>query len=112
MTVQLEFWHVISVLLTFFGFAAGVGKLLLMQTQQHIDRRFEALEKNHSREAENWLRVERDLNSLRSELPINYVRRDDYIRGQSVLESKLDALAVKLENAQLRGQFIGVRDGN
>lgn len=107
--IQLEFWQVISVLIAFFGFAAGVGKLLLMQTQQHLDRRFEALEKNHSREAENWLRVERDLATLRSELPIQYVRRDDYIRGQSILESKMDALALKLENIQLR-KVLGVHN--
>lgn len=111
MIVQLEFWQVISVLIAFFGFAAGVGKLLLIQTQQHIDRRFETLEKTYSREAENWLRVERDLANLRSELPLQYVRRDDYIRGQSVLESKLDALAVKLENVQLR-KALGVNYDN
>ena len=113
MTVQLEFWHVISVLIAFFTFAAGIGKLLLMQTQQHLDKRFEALEVAHGREAHNWQRVERDLNTLRSELPLNYVRRDDYIRGQTVLESKLDALAIKLENAQLRGHLhVGAKHGH
>ena len=40
---------------------------------------------------------------LKAELPVAYVRRDDYIRGQSVLEAKLDGLATKIENAQLRG---------
>lgn len=107
MMVQLEFWHVISVLIAFFTFAAGIGKALLFQMQQHLDKRFEALERAHGREADNWLRVERDLNKLKAELPLNYVRREDYIRGQSVLESKLDALAIKLENAQLRGQIGG-----
>ena len=29
-------------------------------------------------------------------------RREDYIRGQSVIESKLDGLALKIENVQLR----------
>ena len=32
----------------------------------------------------------------------DYVRREDYIRGQSVIESKLDGLALKIENVQLR----------
>ncbi|MDF6001947.1 hypothetical protein P4050_30630 [Pseudomonas aeruginosa] len=35
--------------------------------------------------------------SLKAELPIQYVRREDYIRGQSVIEAKLDGLAVKLK---------------
>lgn len=102
MVIQLEFWQAVYVLLVFFGFVAGIGKVLLGQSQKHIDKRFEALEKAYRRETDNWQRVERDLNQLRQELPINYVRRDDYIRGQSVLESKLDALASKLENRQLR----------
>ena len=35
-------------------------------------------------------------------MPLHYVRREDYIRGQSVIESKLDGLALKIENVQLR----------
>lgn len=102
MVIQLEFWQAIYVLIAFFGFVAGIGKLLLSQSQKHIDKRFEALEKTYRREADGWQRIERDLSQLKQELPINYVRRDDYIRGQSVIESKLDSLAVKIENAQLK----------
>ncbi|MDF5991266.1 hypothetical protein P4119_17475 [Pseudomonas aeruginosa] len=49
--------------------------------------------------------------SLKAELPIQYVRREDYIRGQSVIEAKLDGLAVKLENAQLRS-LMGAKNAN
>jgi len=34
---------------------------------------------------------------LRAELPLDYVRREDWIRNQTVIEAKLDGLATKLE---------------
>ena len=46
----------------------------------------------------------RELLNLKAEMPVQYVRREDYIRGQSVLEAKLDGLVIKLENVQLRAQ--------
>ena len=53
-------------------------------------------------EAAQWQRIERDLLRMQAEMPLHYVRREDYIRGQSVIEAKLDALGSKLEAAQLR----------
>lgn len=110
MTIEITLWQLISLLLAFFGACAGAGKLLLNQTQRHMDERFSAvsssiagIEAATKADADQWRKVERDLMELRAELPLEYVRRDDYIRGQSVIEAKLDGLAVKLENAQLRG---------
>lgn len=121
MTLQLELWHLITLLVTFMGASAGAGKLLLAQHQAHMDTRLSAHEAtrqmNHQtiqgrltaieaaarEESSQWQRVERELMSLKADLPVAYVRRDDYIRGQSVLEAKLDGLATKIENAQLRG---------
>jgi hypothetical protein len=39
---------------------------------------------------------------FKADLPLNYVRREDYIRGQTVIEAKLDALYNKLEVVQYR----------
>jgi hypothetical protein len=120
MILQIEFVWLVGLLLAFFGACAAAGKLLLSQTQRHLDKRFEAQEQarstNHdqlsgrldrieavSREdAAQWQRVERDLLRLQADMPLHYVRREDYIRGQSVIEAKLDGLGTKLENAQLR----------
>ena len=66
-----------------------------------------SLEQANKEEAQQWKKLERDVMALRAELPLEYVRREDYIRGQSVIEAKLDGLAVKLENAQLRGLIGG-----
>ena len=120
MQVTLDLWHVISLAVSFFGASAAAGKLLLTQTQRHLDTRFTAQETaraaNHDQvsrrldsmeeaarsEMGNWQRIERDLLKLQADMPLHYVRREDYIRGQSVIESKLDGLALKIENVQLR----------
>ncbi len=120
MQVTLDLWHVISLAVSFFGASAAAGKLLLTQTQRHLDARFNAQEtaraSNHDQvsrrldsmeeaarsEMGNWQRIERDLLKLQADMPLHYVRREDYIRGQSVIESKLDGLALKIENVQLR----------
>lgn len=120
MQVTLDLWHVISLAVSFFGASAAAGKLLLSQTQRHLDERFNSQESaraaNHEQvsrrldgmeaaareESGNWARIERDLLAMKADLPLHYVRREDYIRGQSVIESKLDGLALKIENVQLR----------
>ena len=47
--------------------------------------------------------LERDFLKWQAELPVHYVRREDYVRGQSVIEAKLDALFSKLEVVQIKG---------
>lgn len=72
--------------------------LLFKQFQKSITKQFEALEND----AKEWSRIERELLTFKADLPLNYVRREDYVRNQSVIEAKLDALALKLENWQLK----------
>lgn len=69
---------------------------------EQLNKRLDGIEAANRAEASQWQRVERELLTLKADLPVNYVRREDYIRGQSVLEAKLDGLGGKLENAQLR----------
>ncbi len=116
MTLEVEFTWLAGLLVTFLGAMAGLGKLMLSQMQKHLDTRFKAQEEarasNHSqtqhrldrleRAAQDWSEIERNWLKWQAEMPLQYVRREDYIRGQSVIESKLDALASKLETAQLR----------
>ena len=95
MTLQIDFWQLVLLLVAFFGACAGGGKLLLSQTQRHLDDRFKAQEDaraaNHSQlslrldgieqasreEANQWQRVERELMNLKAEMPLHYVRRED-----------------------------------
>ena len=104
-----DFWQLVGLLTAFFTACAGAGKLLLSQTQRHLDERFMAvsarldgIETGNREEAAQWQRLERELMTMKADLPVQYVRREDYIRGQSIIEAKLDALAAKLETQQLR----------
>lgn len=119
-TIQLDLWQVILLIITVIGAFAGVGKLLLSQINKALDLRFAAIEaaatvqKQHwdarfgellsqqKKEGESWARIERDLLTFKAELPTRYVLRDDYVRNQTIIEAKLDAVAMKIENFQLR----------
>lgn len=78
----------------------GAGKLLLSQIEKRLNERFEALELARRESETGWAKLEREFLEFRGELPLHYVRRDDYLRGQAVIEAKLDALYNKIELLQ------------
>ena len=122
MTVTVEFWYLVGLLLGFLGVVFTFGKLLLAQFEQRLDQRFKAIDEANNatskhwdtrfaelmeqnrREADGWQRIEKDFLRFQAELPLQYVRREDYVRNQTVIEAKLDSLALKIENVQLKGQ--------
>ena len=122
MKIELELWHLILLLLAFFGACSGAGKMLLSQTEKNLDARFTAQElgraSNHDQlskrldaldaasraETGQWQRVERELLNLKAELPLHYVRREDYVQAIATIMAKLDAMALRFENILLRGE--------
>lgn len=88
---------VITVIFAWSGLLIGIIKWLLDRYQTHIDKRFSGLEKANEAEVREWQRIERDLMELRAELPLEYVRREDSIRQEVVINAKLDALAEKID---------------
>lgn len=113
MTLQVEFWQLLGLLLTGLGTLWGVVKHSLDErfslqdaarkaNHEALTTRLDSMEQINRDEAAQWQRIERDLLKMQAEMPLHYVRREDYIRGQSVIEAKLDALGSKLEAAQLR----------
>lgn len=123
MQVQIAFWDLVMLLLGFFAACAGAGKVLLHMHEKHLDQRLETLEsarkENHNQlaarldgieasnreEATQWQRVERELMTFKADLPLHYVRREDQVRRDSIVEAKLDGLATKIENFMLRSQL-------
>ncbi len=99
MKVEFELWHLISLLLTLTGLFVAFGRSLLAQFSRRIDERLLQITK----ETERWHEMERLFNDLRAELPKEYLRREDYIRGQTVIEAKLDFIAEGLKNVQIQG---------
>lgn len=117
MLIQMELWHLISLLLFFFGAIGGFGKILLSQFEKRQAERFKAMESVREEAADHWdkrftaletaakewTRVERDFLSWKADLPMTFVMRDDYVRNQTVIEAKLDSVALRIENLQLKG---------
>lgn len=99
MEMTLPLWQLISLAVTLLGAFGGLVKLLLRQVEQRIDEQLARI----GQDSKSWRRVERDIMELRAELPERYVRREDYIRGQTVIEAKLDAINAEVKMVQLRG---------
>jgi hypothetical protein len=78
-----------------------------IEAGKHWDNKFAALEQAARANEDEWRKVERDVLTLKAELPVHYVRREDYVRNQTVIEAKIDGLAIRLENVLLKGSHDG-----
>ncbi|BDV42426.1 membrane protein [Geotalea uraniireducens] len=121
MSVTLTFWQLITLLLAFFAAVFAGARLLLSQIDRRLDDRFlslqeaakagdaiihETLRQHINEESKNsgqLIELERQLLRWEARLPIDYVRREDFIRNQTTIEAKLDGLALKLDNSQTKG---------
>lgn len=81
MTVQVDFWHLVGLLLGFIGVLGSFGKLMLAQIDKRIDAQNVRL-----------LTLEKDLADHKARLPLEYQRREDAIRFETGLNAKLDAI--------------------
>lgn len=104
---QLAIW--LGMLSTITGAVWAIGRVLVGQFEKQLatrfsaqDERFDALMRGQEAERGNWQRIERDLLELKADLPVAYVRREDYVRGQTVIEAKLDAIHSRIENVQIK----------
>lgn len=104
MKVELELWHLILLFTMFVSVVWAFGKALMDQFEKRLDERFKTRDENTKAAAletkarfdsldGNTRALERDLLNFKAQLPEIYVRREDYIRGQAVIEAKIDALA-------------------
>lgn len=90
--INIEFWQLLSFLLSFLGVCWGFGKMLLAQFQAQQDER----QKQQERLQGKVESMEKQLGEFNASLPMTYVLRDDYIRNQVVLEAKIDNMTEKL----------------
>ncbi|OIN43348.1 hypothetical protein [Pseudomonas costantinii] len=98
-TIEMPVWQLVGTAVTLLAMFAGLVKVLLAQMESRLDDRFGAFAKD----SERLRQVELGLERLRGDMPLHYVRREDYVRNQTVIEAKLDALALRLENVRLKG---------
>ncbi|MBB4844998.1 hypothetical protein HNP55_003544 [Paucibacter oligotrophus] len=104
--MTIELWHLVLLLLSFFGACGAVAKMLLRdlnENHRQLQARLDGLERNHREESGQWQRIERELLNLKAELPLHYVRREDYVQAVATIGAKLDAMAIRFENILLKG---------
>lgn len=99
-------WTAIGIILTVVGawsaLLLGVIAWFIKRSFNGIDARFDSLGETMGKQASEISRIDRDLRDLRTEMHAEFVRRDDSIRQEVVINAKLDALGSKIENLQLR----------
>lgn len=110
MTLQIAVTLGIAIVVGFWALA----KILMAQVFRQLDARFSSQDEARTK-AQDHLELrftqietlsrstERDLLTMRGDLPNLYVRREDHIRGQSVIEAKLDAISSELKMVQIKG---------
>lgn len=106
--IALSTWQAISLMSLFVGSVWAFGKVLFSQIEKRLDERFGAQEQARIDASDHWesrfgkletfsRNIEREVLTLKSDLPLHYYRREDAIREQAVLHAKIDALAAKIE---------------
>lgn len=115
MNLQIEWWHVAGLVISLIGAFWALVSLMVSQFNKGLDKRFEAIDgrfeaseqaraeanrtsKERFDRVEDQQRIlERELLSLKAELPEKYVRREDAIRSEMTLHAKFDGLASRID---------------
>jgi|APMI01.1.fsa_nt_gi hypothetical protein len=108
MTVTLETWHIISLVVIVLGGYGSMGLLLLRAVERRLDQRFLAIEEARKAASMSWQASftgveimvrgnEQRLTQLLVDLPLQYQRREDAIRQEVGIIHRLDAMAVKVD---------------
>lgn len=115
MNLQIEWWHVVGLVVSLIAGFWALVSLMVNQFNKGLDKRFDGIDKrfeasdvarseaNHLNKErfdriEEQLRIqERELLSTKAELPDKYVRREDAIRSEMTLHAKFDGLAGRID---------------
>jgi hypothetical protein len=99
----------------------GLVKLLLNQFERRLGERFASQDLARQTATRHWeenfakvlerqdkdadavQQLERTFLRFQAELPLQYVRREDFVRNQTIIEAKIDAVFSKLEVIQING---------
>lgn len=102
--IQVSSQIAVTLALAFLGLVFGFGRILLAQFERRMAERFRAQDEQRALEIQG---VRRDIadnaaeirsmkehqSALATMLPLEYVRREDWIRFSAAIDHKLDRLA-------------------
>lgn len=130
MRIEFNLWELMYLTIILVGAFWALGKILAAQFSKRLEEKFSAqaearkvadetlnatlvrhLEEERHMAAKIEI-LERDFRDWKGELPIRYVLREDYIRGQVTLEHKLDEVHKKSEATLTRlERLLGKMEG-
>nr|VFK67721.1 MAG: hypothetical protein BECKUNK1418G_GA0071005_115913 [Candidatus Kentron sp. UNK]VFK73053.1 MAG: hypothetical protein BECKUNK1418H_GA0071006_115913 [Candidatus Kentron sp. UNK] len=103
-------WHMLVGLVTILGFMLAFAKIVLHSIEKRLSDHFKIyhikikhLEETATKNSAEVTRLNNDLLELKVDIANQYVHYDDYVRIQTILEAKLDGVALKIENIQMEG---------
>ncbi|MEZ1841307.1 hypothetical protein QVM62_26015 [Pseudomonas putida] len=102
-TIELPVWQLITAGVGLLGAMMALLKLLLAAIERRLDQRFAHMDgrfEELAKDSDRLRQVELGLEKVRGEMALNYVRREDWVRNQTIIEAKLDALAVHLRGVR------------
>lgn len=93
------------------GLLIAFGRMALGQFERRIGASFEQLQASIAGEREQVAAIKRQVEALSQSLPIEYVRREDWIRFSNVIDSKLDRLSdqARSDSSQTRAEIHQLR---
>lgn len=93
--IQINLAMAASLVSVMLAAIALFGRLLLGVYDKRLKERHDELTASLSEHIDRVNQMERDWLRWQAELPMHYVRREDYVRGQTIIEAKLDAIAIE-----------------
>jgi len=84
-----EHWQIFAALV---ALVAGWSLIIIAALRVMFSKWIKTNEDKICRTQEAWSAIERELLNLKADLPLFYVRREDFIRFDVVINSKLDKL--------------------
>lgn len=102
MIINLEPYQLFMIIAASFGAFFGLAKYIAKQAIDNINEKFKEVKDEVKQLSKNTLETERDLLRIKGEIAQQYVRRDDFVRLETHLTVKLDALGDKIDNLRER----------
>lgn len=91
--IQISAQIALTLVLAMLGCVFAFGKILLSQFEARIAERLAAINERINRDGETVTALRDQVQMLGQTLPLEYVRREDWIRFSASIDHKLDRLA-------------------
>ncbi len=79
------------------GLIAAWSLIIIATVRFTLNRCFKNYDNKFQAQEANTREIEKDILKIKADLPLNYIRREDHIRFETVIYAKMDKLADMME---------------